>query len=87
MVISDDVRKEALSAFTAGYRYQRVGEIERAVFHYLRSIELIPTAEAHTFLGWAFSFQGRLEEAIGECRKAVDLDPSLGIPTMISAPI
>ncbi len=78
MVISDDVRGEALRAFTAAYHCQRAGEIERAIFHYTRSIELIPTAEAHTFLGWAYSFQGRLEEAIEECLKAVELDPSLG---------
>jgi Tfp pilus assembly protein PilF len=80
MMIGEEVRMEALRAFTIAYRYQRAGEIERAIFHYTRSIELIPTAEAHTFLGWAYSFQGRLEEAIGECRKAIELDPSLGNP-------
>ena len=31
MVISEDVRREALSAFTAAYRFQRAGEIERAL--------------------------------------------------------
>ncbi|MFC1627715.1 tetratricopeptide repeat protein [Gemmatimonadota bacterium] len=80
MMISDDVRREALREFTVAYRCQRAGELGQAIFHYKRSIELIPTAEAHTFLGWAYSFQGRLDKAIQECRKAIDLDPSLGNP-------
>jgi tetratricopeptide (TPR) repeat protein len=80
MMVSDDIRMEALREFTAAYQCQRAGELDRAIFHYLRSIELIPTAEAHTFLGWAYSFQGRLKEAIDECRKAIELDPALGNP-------
>ncbi|MFC1545543.1 tetratricopeptide repeat protein [Gemmatimonadota bacterium] len=80
MMISDDVRREALREFTLAYRCQRSGELGQAIFHYRRSIELIPTAEAYTFLGWAYSFQGRLEEAIQECKKAVALDPTLGNP-------
>jgi Tfp pilus assembly protein PilF len=39
-----------------------------------------PTAEAHTFLGWTLSFQGRLEEATQECLKAIDVDPDFGNP-------
>ena len=79
-MISDDVRSEALREFTVAYRCQRAGELGQAIFHYRRSIELIPTAEAYTFLGWAYSFQGKLDEAIEECRKAIELDPSLGNP-------
>lgn len=79
-MVSDDVRNEALREFTVAYRCQRADALDQAIFHYKRSIELIPTAEAHTFLGWAYSFQGRLEGAIDECMKAIDLDPSLGNP-------
>ena len=62
------------------YQYQMSGEVELAVKLYRRSIEACPTAEAHTFLGWAYSFQGKLDLAIAECRKAVALDPDFGNP-------
>ena len=39
-----------------------------------------PTAEAHTFLGWSLSFQGRLEEATAECLRAIEIDPDFGNP-------
>lgn len=80
VMISNDVRREAIREFTIAYRCQRAGELDQAVFHYKRSLELLPTAEAHTFLGWAYSFQGRLNEAVEECRKAIELDPGLGNP-------
>ncbi|HXI02953.1 MAG TPA: tetratricopeptide repeat protein, partial [Candidatus Saccharimonadales bacterium] len=37
-------------------------------------------AEAHTFLGWAYSFVDRLDEAIEECRRAIAVDPEFGNP-------
>ena len=63
-----------------GYRHQMAGDLERAIAAYRRSIELCPTAEAHTFLGWSYSFQGRLEEATRECLRAIELDPDFGNP-------
>jgi Tfp pilus assembly protein PilF len=56
------------------------GELERAIEMYRDSIEMCPTAEAHTFLGWAFSFQGKLEEATQECLRAIEIDPDFGNP-------
>ncbi len=47
---------------------------------YEKSIQIFPTAEAHTFLGWAFSFQGRIDDAIAQCKRAIEVDPSLGNP-------
>ena len=44
------------------------------------SLELHPTAEAHTFLGWTYHFQGKLDEAIAQCRTAIDIDPEFGNP-------
>ena len=46
------------------------GELEEAVALFTRSLQLKPTAEAYTFRGWAYSFAGRLEEAIEECGHA-----------------
>src|SRR5882724_5928601 len=56
------------------------GELDRAIEHYQRSVALHPTAEAHTFLGWSLSFQGRLEEATAECLRAIEIDPDFGNP-------
>ena len=39
-----------------------------------------PTAEAYTFLGWTYHFQGRIEDAIAECKRAIEVDPEFGNP-------
>jgi tetratricopeptide (TPR) repeat protein len=39
-----------------------------------------PTAEAHTFLGWAYSHAGYVERAIAECKRAIEVDPDFGNP-------
>ena len=66
--------------FRRAYEAQMAGDLERAVSLYKKSIELGPTAEAHTFLGWTYSFERRYEEAIAECRRAIQVDPGFGNP-------
>ena len=73
-------QEEAVAFFRQGYQRQMRGELDAAVACYRKSLELSPTAEAYTFLGWAYSFQGRFPQAIEECRKAVALDPDFGNP-------
>jgi protein-L-isoaspartate O-methyltransferase len=70
----------ARRAFQAAYILQSAGELERAADAYERSIGLQATAEAHTFRGWALSFMGRYDDAIEECKSAIDVDPSFGNP-------
>ncbi len=62
------------------YQAQMEGDYDRAVELYHSSLELHPTAEAHTFLGWTYHFQGKLEDAIAECRRAIEIDPDFGNP-------
>src|SRR5260370_17560217 len=62
------------------YQAQMEGDYDRAVELYQSSLELHPTAEAHTFLGWTYHFQGRVEDAISECKPAIELDPEFGNP-------
>jgi tetratricopeptide (TPR) repeat protein len=62
------------------YQYQTGGDYEMAVELYKRSLDLHPTAEAYTFLGWTYHFQGKLDEAIEECKKAIQIDPEFGNP-------
>ena len=66
--------------FRRAYEAQMAGELDRAVDLYRKSIELGPTAEAHTFLGWTYSFQRKYREAIAECHKAIEVDPDFGNP-------
>lgn len=70
----------ATELWQEAYRYQQEGDLERAIEYYKRSIMMHPTAEAHTFLGWTYSFQDRLEEAIAECHRAIEIDPEFGNP-------
>jgi tetratricopeptide (TPR) repeat protein len=63
-----------------GYRHQMRGDLANAIASYRQSIEACPTAEAHTFLGWALSFAGRLQDAIQHCLKAIEIDPEFGNP-------
>jgi Tfp pilus assembly protein PilF len=56
------------------------GELDEAIELFTQSLQAQPTAEAYTFRGWAYSFAGRLDEAIQECRKAIATDPTFGNP-------
>ena len=66
--------------FRRAYEAQMAGELDSAITFYKKSIELGPTAEAHTFLGWTYSFQRKYREAIAECHKAIGVDPEFGNP-------
>lgn len=70
----------AAALFEQAFESQMRGDLEEAVALYKRSLEAYPTAEAHTFLGWTYSFQGQLDQAIAECKKAIVVDPAFGNP-------
>jgi len=78
--MSNDARERAIELWREAYRLQMAGDLEGAIEIYRRSIAACPTAEAHTFLGWTYSFQGRLEEATAECLRAIEVDPDFGNP-------
>lgn len=77
---SESTKKKALLLWHEGQRHHESGDLLRAIDLYTRSIAIHPTAESYTFRGWAYSVQGRLDEAISECKKAIAVDPSLGNP-------
>jgi len=70
----------ALLLWQQGYALHLIGRYELATKYFRKSIEVYPTAEAHTFLGWSLSYLGQIEEAIDECKTAIDLDPDYGNP-------
>ncbi|HLA10030.1 MAG TPA: tetratricopeptide repeat protein [Pyrinomonadaceae bacterium] len=77
---SPAAKYEARLLFQEAYDAQLGHNYEEAIELYKRSIEVYPTAEAHTFLGWVFSFQNRYDEAIAECLEAIRVDETLGNP-------
>ena len=74
----DEERARAL--IETAMRHQMAQEFADAIRLYKESIALHPTADAHTYLGWTYSFLGRLNEAIAECEIAIGLDPEFGNP-------
>ena len=76
----ENAARRAAELWQEGYRLQMAGELERAIEAYRRSIETYPTAEAHTYLGWTYSFQGKIDEATAECMRAIEIDPEFGNP-------
>lgn len=54
--------------------------IRRSYFELQTLYWFFPTAEAHTFLGWTYSFTGDLDKAIEECKNAISVDADYGNP-------
>jgi tetratricopeptide (TPR) repeat protein len=73
-------RQQAWELFQQAYHAQMEGELDRAAELYKNSLALCPTAEAHTFLGWTYHFQGKADDAIAECKRAIAVDPDFGNP-------
>src|ERR1700676_5290756 len=78
--MSQETLMRAWELLQDAYQAQMEGDYERAVGLYKASLELHPTAEAHPFLGWAYHFQGKLDQAIAECKRAIEVDPEFGNP-------
>ncbi|MDX1415172.1 MAG: tetratricopeptide repeat protein [Candidatus Promineifilaceae bacterium] len=80
-LVSDEIsRQKAQILWEQAYRLQMQGEIADAIALYKRSIAMHPTAEAYTYLGWAYSMIGLYDKAISLCKKAIEIDPSFGNP-------
>jgi tetratricopeptide (TPR) repeat protein len=74
------VPEDAGQCFERAYSAQMSGRLDEAIALYNESLAIYPTAEAHTFLGWVYSMQRRLEDAIACCHRAIDVDPAFGNP-------
>jgi Tfp pilus assembly protein PilF len=78
--VEHEAGRRADAYFQAAYAAQIRGDLDEATELYRKSLECVPTAEAHTFLGWALSFTGDYEAAIQECHRAIEVDPQFGNP-------
>jgi tetratricopeptide (TPR) repeat protein len=79
-VDAESRKHQAIALLEQAYHEQMSGNLDEAVRLYQSSISLYPTAEAYTFLGWTYSFTERFEEAIEECKRAIEVDPDFGNP-------
>ena len=71
---------KAMALVQQAMGHQMAEEFDEAIPLYKESIALYPTAYAHTYLGWAYSFQGKLDDAIAQCEIAIQIDPEFGNP-------
>jgi len=73
-------RRQALYLWQEGQRVHEEGDLPRAIDLYTQSIAIYPTAESYTFRGFAYSFMGKIDKAIEECKRAIEVDPTFGNP-------
>jgi len=73
-------QERAMELIQEAMKLQMAGELNESIRLYKESIALYPTADAHTYLGWAYSFQGRIDDAIAQCEIAIQIDPEFGNP-------
>jgi len=78
--MSLDKLSQAWELLKEAYQAQMEGDFDHAVELYEKSIAVQPTAEAYTFLGWTFHFQGKIDQAIEQCKRAIEIDPDFGNP-------
>jgi Tfp pilus assembly protein PilF len=71
-------RVEAEEFRDLGRERHAAGDIEDAAAYYQMSVDLYPTAEAHTGLAVTLAARSRWEDAVAQCEQAIALDPALG---------
>ena len=78
--VKNPIKREAIELFNDAYEAQMAQDFDTAIKLYQASIKIFPTAEAYTFLGWTYSFQGEYDRAIAECLAAIEVDSTFGNP-------
>ena len=78
--LKNPAKRKAVVLFNEAYDAQMAKDYGEAIKLYKKSIEIFPTAEAYTFLGWTYSFQGEYDLAIAECIAAISVDETFGNP-------
>jgi len=73
-------QQQAYVLWQQGYLLHLFGRYPEAIGHFQQSIDIHPTAENHTYLGWSLSMLSQFDAAIAECKKAIALDPDYGNP-------
>ncbi len=74
----DFLKRRALEICAEARELHGKGQTAKAIPIYSKSIRVLPTAEAHAFLGWAYSAHHRYDLAIQECLSAIEIDADYG---------
>ena len=61
--------------FAMALDFMELDFFKDAAIYFRKSIKMFPTAEAYTYLGWAYSLLGDYDQAIEYCKVAISLDP------------
>ncbi len=78
---SDEIRSRLSDdLFRMGHVLQQLGVFNLAVEHHSESFKMMPSAEAATFLGWALGQTGDTQASLAWCRRAIEVDATLGNP-------
>lgn len=62
-----------------GFESWKAGDLELAAQLYQQSLGICRTAEGHTLMGSIYHAQGRFDDAIAECKRAIEVDDDFGI--------
>jgi Tfp pilus assembly protein PilF len=65
--------EEGVTELISGRIHSSIDCFNQSILHY-------PTAEGHTYRGWALSFLGMLDQAVQDCKRAIEIDPDFGNP-------
>ena len=77
---SKEKSQTAEELYNTGYMMILLGRPEEAIQLFKKSLEIEVTAEAYTYMGWAFSHMGEYKKAVGEAERAIRIDPDFGNP-------
>ncbi|MCS7277932.1 MAG: tetratricopeptide repeat protein [Aquificaceae bacterium] len=75
-----EISRDARELLEKALQEHMAGNLQTAIELYQQSIDIQPTAEAYTYMGWAYSMMGDFETAIDLCLKAIHIDPEFGNP-------
>jgi len=76
----EEKSRMAEELYNRGYVVSLLGHYEQAILLFKKSLEIHPTAEAYTYLGWTHSHMGDYRRAITEAEEAIRIDPDFGNP-------
>jgi len=65
--------------YNRGYSVSLLGYYEQAILLFKKSLEIHPTAEAYTYMGWTYSHMGDFQRAITEAEEAIRIDPDFAL--------
>lgn len=77
---SEEKSQRAEQLYNTGYMMSLLGQYEEAIQLFERSLEIQPTAEAYTYMGWTYGHIRNFTRAIQEAKKAIRIDPDYGNP-------